>query len=153
MNDSAAAPNWWPWSAPALPARSWTFPPLPANGASARSSATWPTLKWSARDRFSRVIAEDNPTIIAYDEAAWAEKLNYRQRKFSQALETFRRIRGENHELFKSVPEEAYSRQGTHSFKGAMTLLDLLKMYAEHAEGHALQIRAARDAYKASKAG
>lgn len=105
------------------------------------------------RDRFSRVAAEDNPTIVAYDEAAWAEKLNYRQRKFSQALETFRRIRGENHELLRSLTEETFARCGTHSFLGRISLLDLLRIYSEHAEKHALQIRAARDAYKAAKAG
>jgi hypothetical protein len=32
-----------------------------------------------------------------------------------------------------------------------MTLRDLLKTYAEHAEGHARQIKTAREAYKASK--
>lgn len=104
------------------------------------------------RDRFSRIIAEDNPTIIGYDQDAWAEKLDYRTRKFSQALETFRRMRGENFDLLKIQPAEAWSRIGTHSQHGPVSLGDLLRIYAGHAETHALQIRAARDAYKASKA-
>ncbi len=104
------------------------------------------------RDRFSRVIAEDNPTIIGYDQDAWAEKLDYRKRKFSQALETFRRIRGENHELLKDQPAAAWSRTGTHNERGPVSLGDLLLIYAEHAEKHARQIRAARDAYKAARA-
>lgn len=104
------------------------------------------------RDRFSRVIAETNPTIIGYDQDAWATKLDYHKRKFSQALETFRRIRGENFDLLKDQPAEAWTRTGTHNERGPMTLADLLRIYAEHAEKHALQIRGARDAYKASKA-
>ncbi len=104
------------------------------------------------RDRLSRVIAEENPTIIGFDQDAWAEKLDYRKRKFSQALETFRRIRGENYELLKDQPETAWPRIGTHNERGPLTLKDLLRIYADHAEGHARQIRAARDAYKASKA-
>ncbi len=104
------------------------------------------------RDRFSRVIAEDNPTIISYDQDAWAEKLDYRKRKFSHALETFRRIRGENYDLLKDQPSETWNRVGTHSERGALSLYDLLRIYTEHAEKHALQIRAARDAYRASKA-
>lgn len=104
------------------------------------------------RDRISRVIAEDNPSIIGYDQDAWAEKLDYRTRKFSQALETFRRIRGENYELLKHQPAEAWSRIGTHNQRGPVSLGDLLRIYAEHAEKHALQIRAARDAYKAARA-
>lgn len=104
------------------------------------------------RDRISRVIAEDNPTIIGYDQDAWAEKLDYRTRKFSQALETFRRIRGENYELLKNQPAEAWARIGTHNQRGPVSLGDMLRIYAEHAEKHALQIRAARDAYKAARA-
>jgi hypothetical protein len=104
------------------------------------------------RDRFCRVIAEENPTLLWYDEKAWAEKLDYRKRKFSQALETFRRIRGENYELLKDLPAETWERKGTHSVNGPVTLLDVLKMYAEHAEGHARQLKEARDAWKAEKA-
>ncbi len=103
------------------------------------------------RDRFSRVIAEDNPTIVGYDQDAWATRLDYHKRKFSQALETFRRIRGENFELLKELPEDTYRRIGTHNERGPLSLYDLLRIYAEHAEGHARQIRDVRDAYKASK--
>ena len=122
--------------------------------------------KWSARQiachladseivghmRLRQVIAEDNPTMIGFDGQAWAEKLDYRTRKISQALETFRRVRSENYELLKSLPPEAFSRSGTHSERGRVTLLDLLKIYAEHAENHVRQIMAARQAYKQSKA-
>jgi len=103
------------------------------------------------RDRFSRVIAEDNPTIVAFDQDAWAAKLGYTTRKFSQALETFRRIRGENHELLKAQEGDTWKRIGTHSERGAISLHELLDLYTEHAEKHARQIRAARDAYKASR--
>ena len=54
--------------------------------------------------RFRRVIAEEHPALEAYDQNAWAERLDYTKRKTSQALETFRRIRGENYELLKDLP-------------------------------------------------
>jgi hypothetical protein len=104
-------------------------------------------------DRFRRVIAEDNPTMIAYDQDAWAKNLDYGRRKISQALETMRHLRAENHELLKSLPEAAFERKGTHSLHGTITLLDFLRIYAEHTEKHAAQIRAVREAYKASKRG
>lgn len=105
-----------------------------------------------ARGRMCRVIAEDDPALTAYDEKAWAEKLDYHRRKFSQALEMFRRVRGDNYELLKDLPEETYQRRGLHSEKGPMTLKDLLRIYAEHAEGHARQIKEAREAWKAHRA-
>ncbi len=105
-----------------------------------------------AVDRFRRTIAEDNPTLQCYDEKAWAEKLDYRRRKISQALETFRRIRGENYELLRELPESAFERTATHTEHGKQTLLDILRIYAEHAENHARQLRAVREQYKESKA-
>jgi len=103
--------------------------------------------------RFRRVIAEENPPIEKYDQNAWADKLDYNKRKYSNSLETFRRIRSENYELMKDLPEEAFQRICTHTERGRMTLLDLLRIYANHAEKHAQQIRRVREAYKAHKAG
>jgi hypothetical protein len=103
-------------------------------------------------DRFRRVIAEDNPTLISYDQNAWAEKLDYARRKPSHALDTFRRIRAENYELLKDLPEEVFERTGTHSERGPVTLRQLVQIYAEHAENHAIQLRKIREAYRQSRA-
>jgi hypothetical protein len=103
--------------------------------------------------RMRRVIAENDPKIEAYDQDAWVNNLDYAKRKPSQSLETFRRIRTENYELLKDLPEATFERSGTHSENGPMTLKRFLKGYAEHAENHAAQIRTRRAEYKAFKAG
>jgi len=102
-------------------------------------------------DRMRRTIAEDNPAVVWFDEQAWAEHLDYNRRKISNVLETFRLLRHDNHDLLKSLPESAYSRTCLHSKDGTVTLLDLLRTYAEHAEGHARQIMETRRKYKASR--
>lgn len=99
-------------------------------------------------ERFRRVLAEDNPAIVAYDQRAWARNLDYARRKISQALETFRRLRNENYELLNGAPEEAFARFGTHSERGRQTLLEMLETYARHAESHAAQIREVRRLFK-----
>lgn len=101
--------------------------------------------------RLRQTIAEDNPTIQWYDEKAWADKLDYSRRKLSQAVESFRRVRAENYELLKGLPEEAFARTAVHSRFGSTTLLGLLKNYAEHAENHVIQLRDVRQLYKESK--
>jgi uncharacterized damage-inducible protein DinB len=101
--------------------------------------------------RFRRTLAEENPTIQWYDEKAWAEKLDYAKRKYSASLETFRRTRGENYELLKDLPEDSWSRPCVHSREGPMDLHNLLRIYAEHAEKHAMQIRRVREAYRAAR--
>lgn len=101
--------------------------------------------------RLRQIVAEDNPTLIAWDQNAWAEKTNYDKRKPSQALETMRTLRADNYELLKELPAEAFSRAGNHPERGRLTLLDLLRGSAEHAEKHAAQIRDVRAQYKASR--
>ena len=121
--------------------------------------------KWSARQiiahladselvsahRFRQIIAEDNPTIVAYDQDAWARNLDYTRRKPKQSLETFRRLRGENYELLKELPEAAFERPGNHTERGRITLGGLVELIAGHAESHARQLQALREEYKKSK--
>jgi hypothetical protein len=101
--------------------------------------------------RFRQLIAEERPTLQGFNEKAWATNLDYARRKPSHVIETFRRIRGENYELLKELPEEAFQRVGVHSERGQMTLLDWLGIYTNHAEKHAVQLRNVRAAYKESK--
>lgn len=101
--------------------------------------------------RFRQVLAEENPTLIAFDQDAWARNLDYARRKPKQSLETFRRIRAENHELLKDLPESAFERTGNHSENGRVTLHSLLEGYAKHAESHVRQLQEIRDAYKQGK--
>lgn len=102
-------------------------------------------------DRFRRLIAENNPTLMAYDQNAWANNLDYARRKTSESVETFRRLRAENYELLKGLAPEAFARQGTHSERGTITLRNHLETMATHAENHARQIREVREAYKGSR--
>ena len=52
-------------------------------------------------------------------------------------METFRHIRSWSFELLSSLPEAAWERKGIHAERGEMSLLDMLGIYARHAEKHA----------------
>jgi len=101
--------------------------------------------------RFRQVIAEDSPTLIWFDQDAWAGKLDYARRKPKQSLETLRRTRAENYDLLKPLAESVYERAGNHTRNGRMTLSQLLEHGAAHVESHARQIDAVREAYKIAK--
>ncbi len=102
--------------------------------------------------RFRQVIAEDNPSLPATQQDAWATSLDYDKRKLTQVVEVVRILRAYNYELLASLPEETFNRTGTHSERGRITLRDLLRIYAEHLENHVRQLQAARAAYKEFKA-
>jgi hypothetical protein len=101
--------------------------------------------------RFRQVIAEDSPTLIWFDQDAWASNLDYARRKPKQSLETLRRTRAENYDLLKALPEATYERAGNHTQRGRITLGQLLEQGAAHTESHARQIGEIREAYKAAK--
>ena len=70
--------------------------------------------------RFRQVIAEENPTLMAFNQAAWARRLGYEGRRPKDSLESFRRLRRENYEVLRTVPEEEFARTGNHSERGRL---------------------------------
>ncbi len=104
-------------------------------------------------DRLRRTIAEENPTLVGFDQEAWVRHLDYSKRRVSSALELFRTVRAESYEILQGLPETAFGRIATHTERGQLSLLDLLRIYAEHAEGHARQLREVRQKYRESRAG
>jgi hypothetical protein len=98
--------------------------------------------------RFRQVIAEDNPTLMAFDQNAWASNLDYARRKPKTSLETLRRLRAENYELVKDLPESAFTRTGNHTERGQLSLFQMVEGAANHLESHARQAQAIRDAFK-----
>jgi hypothetical protein len=127
------------------------FVPAPGKWSIRQIVAHLADAELASAHRFRQVIAEDNPTLVAFDQDAWARNLDYARRKPKQSLETFRRIRAENYDLLKGLPETAFERAGNHTENGPMTLLRLLEGYAGHAESHARQLQEIREAFKRAK--
>jgi hypothetical protein len=113
--------------------------------------------KWSAREivhhladsemtsaiRLRRLLAEDNPVIVGYDQEEFARRLHY-DRPIATSLEAFRLARLVTSELLTRMGDEEWRRTGTHSESGPYSVERWLEIYAEHAHGHADQIRRAR---------
>jgi len=73
--------------------------------------------------RFRQFIAEDNPTLTAFDQDSWANIPGYEKRKISQALEAFRMLRMWNYELLKDQAPEVFERGATHTKRGAVKMI------------------------------
>src|ERR1700676_132326 len=73
-------------------------------------------------DRMKRVIAEENPTLIGFDESAFTRGLFYEALDAGLAAEVFAKNRKLTAEILRRVPEEAFDRFGTHSERGQVTL-------------------------------
>ena len=127
------------------------FAPAPGKWSTRQIVAHVADAELVAAHRFRQMLAEDNPTLVAFDQDKWTANLDYGKRKPKQSLETFRRVRAENYDLLKDMPPAAFERTGNHTERGKISVLNLLEGMAEHAESHARQLQALREAYKARK--
>jgi hypothetical protein len=95
--------------------------------------------------RLRRLIAEDRPVILGYDQDEYARKLRY-DRPIAASLDAFRAARLSTAEILDRLTEDEWRREGSHSESGAYGVERWLAIYAEHAHKHADQIRRARNA-------
>lgn len=87
-------------------------------------------------DRIKRVIAEENPTLLAFDESAWLSALDYASLPVEEAVSLFVANRRWVARILRSLPESAFSRAGDHTEKGRVTLADLVRGYVGHLDHH-----------------
>ncbi|HET6327267.1 MAG TPA: DinB family protein [Planctomycetaceae bacterium] len=89
-----------------------------------------------ASDRMKRVAAEDHPTLIGYNETAFAKTLAYDHVPAQEACEVFRLNRRITAELMRRLPDTAFARSGFHNERGEVTLEQLLDTYTGHLDHH-----------------
>ena len=88
-------------------------------------------------DRMKRVAAEPSPpSLIGYDETAFANHLHYHEQDPVTACEVFRLNRKMTAALLRLLPDEAFARVGNHSERGPETLRHLVEGYLDHARYH-----------------
>lgn len=93
-------------------------------------------------DRMKRVAAEDKPpTLIGYDETAFARGLFYDQLDPQMACDVFEKNRLLTAEILRRLPEKTFRRTGMHNEHGQMTLGELVANYVEHLEHHLKFVR------------
>jgi uncharacterized damage-inducible protein DinB len=89
-----------------------------------------------AADRMKRVAAEDHPTLIGYNETAFAKNLAYEEVSAQDAAEIFRLNRRMTAELLRRLPDVAFKRTGLHNERGEVTLEQLVDTYTGHLDHH-----------------
>ena len=122
--------------------------------------------KWSAHEvvvhcgdseaygavRIRLVLAEPEPLIVGYDEALWARTFDYHAQDPELAFRTLEAARAGTAACLRRLPETAFGRVGRHTESGVYTDADWFRIYAEHLEVHAAQIRRNLAAWNARQA-
>jgi uncharacterized damage-inducible protein DinB len=94
----------------------------------------------AAVHRIRRVIAEDTPLIIAYDETALAKSLFYEEEDLTRVCRMFEDGRRQTAALLRRLPDSAFDRAGVHNQRGKVTLAQFVELYVQHLRGHMVHL-------------
>ncbi|MFN0010951.1 MAG: DinB family protein [Phycisphaerales bacterium] len=89
-----------------------------------------------ATHRLRRIVAEELPLLVSYDETLFAKTLRYEDVDMALALRLFTDNRAFTTLLLNHLPEPAWARVGIHSQRGKITVADIVRMYADHVDHH-----------------
>ena len=87
-------------------------------------------------DRITRLIALDNPTLLAADENEFAKHLFYEDRQLDEELAVITAIRTKMARLIRKLTPEQLQRTGTHSVRGPLPLEKIIQMAINHIPHH-----------------
>jgi hypothetical protein len=95
----------------------------------------------NAHGRIRYLVAEEKPPVIqGYDQARWADVLDYHALPWEPALMTVEAVRANTTTLLRRLTDAQWASMGTHSEAGSYGAIDWLETYAEHLEKHARQL-------------
>jgi len=90
--------------------------------------------------RLRRLIAEDEPLILGYDEELFARTLFYTSRPIAPSLAALEAARETSADILDCLSEAQWARSGSHSESGPYGIETWLDIYASHAHDHADQL-------------
>jgi hypothetical protein len=95
--------------------------------------------------RFKQALTEDTPTIMAYDEAKWAEMSDVHAVPIDVSLALLDAIHARWLAILRAMPADAFARGYRHpEYDRRFTLDEALNMYSWHSRHHVAHITALR---------
>ena len=76
--------------------------------------------------RYRKILTEDNPSLANVDQDQLAVESDYINQDAKAAFQEFKLLRSETIQTLEAAPPEVWSRSGTHSTDGPMTLEQLV---------------------------
>ncbi len=91
--------------------------------------------------RYRWILAHDTPTIQAYDQDQWTERLRHREADAGSLLTLFDTLRTANLALWRRTPVVERSRYGVHAERGPESYELTFRLIAGHDRFHIAQAR------------
>ncbi len=104
--------------------------------------------------RVRKLIVEPGSTLMGYEEAKWADALDYKNQNAEEALEIIRLARKTTYRLLKTLPDETFNHSVTHAeYSDPYTFGRWLNIYSLHIPDHIAQLKKSYEFWKTQTAG
>ena len=87
-------------------------------------------------DRMKRVIAEDRPALLSFDENAWIDRLGSQAMPVEEAINLFVANRHWMTRILRNGSEADLARVGIHAEHGPLSLAEIVTRIAHHVDHH-----------------
>ncbi len=125
-----------------IPREAWLFKPEPKEWSVYEVLIHLADSESNAALRARKLIVEPGGTLMGYDQALWADELNYHEHSYEDALEIVRLVRKTTYELLKKQPDEVFEHSVKHpEYEEPYTFEKWLDIYSAHIPGHIEQIQ------------
>ncbi|MEB2298859.1 DinB family protein [Lysinibacillus xylanilyticus] len=102
----------------------------------------------SSTSRLKKVLAEDAPLLISFDQEAWANNLGYDLLDREQHLLLFKLLRSSMQPILDHLTSEQSKRVGVYVDQAKFTFKQLLEFRVQHVRNHLDQIERVKIAYQ-----
>ncbi|WP_281216421.1 DinB family protein [Lysinibacillus capsici] len=102
----------------------------------------------SATPRLKKVLAEDEPILVSFDQDAWANTLSYDLLDREQYLHLFKLLRTSMQPILDNLTSEQSRRVGMYIDQERFTFKQLLEFRVQHVRNHLDQIERVKNSYR-----
>ncbi|MCX5661255.1 MAG: DinB family protein [Planctomycetota bacterium] len=87
-------------------------------------------------DRMKRILTEENPTLLSFDEDAYIARLHCNEQSLEDALLLIDLGRRQFGRVLRRLTPAEFERKGTHNRAGIVTVGGLIEKYSDHLDYH-----------------
>jgi hypothetical protein len=135
-----------------VPREAWKFKPSPKDWSVHEVIVHMADSESMSALRARKLMVEPGSQLMGYEEAKWADALNYHGQSVNDALQVIKYARQTTYNLLKTLPDEVFSHSVTHPENPEPYTFDRwLTIYANHIPNHINQIMECYKVWKEKK--
>ena len=135
-----------------VPHEAWHFKPSPTEWSVHEILVHMADSESMSALRARKLIVEPGSALMGYEEAKWAEALDYQKQSADDALQVIKYARQTTYTLLKTLSDEVFTHSVKHpEYDEPYTFDKWLTIYARHIPDHIEQLKRSYQAWKEQK--